>query len=196
MSGLLKSNLTALKGLATEEDLAQLMRIYDEYFDIEADGELRVIDEDAMSTYSSGDFDTQGGDLGMEVEWNLDPEMLAEALGFLRKSLPHQFTTIRHAAGANEWQNPQRFEGPENLSNLKPLTLHWHQLAGVHSIIRNIFTKKRKSKHCTGMLIADEVGLGKTALAISVIAFLNQSARVQDKGEELPPILRGCLGIV
>jgi SNF2 family DNA or RNA helicase len=39
------------------------------------------------------------------------------------------------------------------------------------------------------MLICDEVGLGKTALAISIIAFLNQIVLIQQGGQALPSII-------
>jgi hypothetical protein len=42
--------------------------------------------------------------------------------------------------------------------------------------------------HCMGMLLCNEVGLGKTALAISFISFLSQCVLLQQSDSELPII--------
>ncbi|PPR01683.1 hypothetical protein CVT26_013098, partial [Gymnopilus dilepis] len=69
-------------------------------------------------------------------------------------------------------------------------TLHWHQVAGVHSIIRNIFYPNPHPDNITGMLVADEVGLGKTCQAICVILFLVTAVLRQKKKFEPPPLLK------
>lgn len=129
----------------------------------------------------------QGVDLGVEEEFPLDSNSLAGALGF-NKLLPFQFNGTRHPTGLNAWSSPEEFK---NVNHLIPLSLHWHQLAGIHSIIRNTFTTQPDSTHCTGMLIADEVGLGKTAMVVATIATLNHFFWIQNHTDNapLPPIL-------
>lgn len=132
-------------------------------------------------------------DLGIGEESGMDDETLAARLGFIKNRLPVQFNRQRHQMGITRWSNPTDFEGtsPEHL---KPLSLHWHQLAGIHSIIRNTFTAEPDTDRCTGMLLCDEVGLGKTALVIATIAFLNQSVSSEGslgrtRGGRLAPVL-------
>jgi TATA-binding protein-associated factor len=78
---------------------------------------------------------------------------------------------------------------------MEPLALHWHQLAGVHAIMRMNFTKNPvSSDHRCGMLIADEVGLGKTFQAATTIAFLSDLVMCQKLSQSqpvtFPPIIR------
>jgi SNF2 family DNA or RNA helicase len=194
VSELIKANNDALKDLATEEELLELIRIYQEYF-VPADEDdeapaLSEIPKDLITMKDAGD-----GDLGMEVEAHLTPDALATRLGFLKWRLPHQFNPHRHLSGITAWDSSSLFVvGDAPLSpSLMQMALHWHQLAGVHSVIRSSFTKDPSPDNCTGMLICDEVGLGKTALAISIIAFLNQIVLLQQKGQALPSIIGNYL---
>jgi hypothetical protein len=193
MIELCKANTKTLRGLATSEDLKELMRIYSEYFspsDGDDDGQPAITSQEPFDVGLNALVE---GDLGMDVEAKVDPQSLADDLGFKRRSLPYQFMPVRQIAGATEWDSPSFFQGVdlENLpSTLTPLTLHWHQLAGVHSIIRSTFSQSRDSINCAGVLVADDVGLGKTGMAITLIAFMNQSAFLQEEKKPLPPILR------
>jgi TATA-binding protein-associated factor len=124
-------------------------------------------------------------ELGMEGEARLSPRALAKALGFVDK-LPYQFNNTRHMTGLNPWDQPESFQAP---TQLNPLKLHWHQLAGVHSMARNIFTSEA-TQSMRGILVADEVGLGKTALSVAFIAFVNQVKVIQDRNQKLPAVIR------
>lgn len=186
-----------LEGLATLKDLEDLQRLYLEYFEAEdVDNEPPLSEQGELHTRLQEA--SNGEDLGIDQESSMSPETLAFRLGFAKDRLPLQFNRHRHRMGLTTWSNPSDFEiaSPENLT---PLTLHWHQLAGIHSIIRNTFTANseqgRGESKCTGMLICDEVGLGKTALATSTIAFLNQVLSFASSSEhggqrgKLPPVL-------
>jgi TATA-binding protein-associated factor len=189
LPGLCKTNMLALKGLATEEELAQLLRFYQEYFNPDnddGDGDGLAISPEANLSFDLQSIDE--GDLGMEVERTLDPNTLACRLGFFKNNLPHQFLTRRHNAGVTAWEDPRVFSQSPAPDCLPPLELHWHQLAGIHSIIRNTLL----SDGCNCMLICDDVGLGKTALTISTIAFLNQVMLLQQHARPLPPIFGEC----
>ena len=72
----------------------------------------------------------EDGDLGMEEESKLDPDILAHQLGFLKKCLPPQFMDFRHRS-STAWDNPDNLV-PDS-DSLQALQLHWHQLCGVHS---------------------------------------------------------------
>ena len=135
-------------------------------------------------------------DLGMEKEFNLTPGDLATRLGFNKRRLPYQFNKLRHVSGLTPWSDGRLFETKPTPDCLNLNQLHWHQLAGVHAISRIIFTAKPDLQHETGVLIADEVGLGKTAQALSFIAFLNQCISLRERGMGPPPILgESCLAV-
>lgn len=176
----------SFKSLATRQDIRELKMLYHEYFQHDGDDD----DDEPIITESESLInlnDVEGGDLGVEEESSMPPDTLAYRLGFVRQSLPHQFNTERHPSGVSLWQESSW----KSAKQLEKVKLHWHQLAGVHSVIRNSFSSKEDSDDASlsGMLISDEVGLGKTALAITVIAFLNQVLSLMAKGERLPPIL-------
>jgi TATA-binding protein-associated factor len=182
------ANAKAFRDMATPVDIAELQGIYQEYFQHDdADVDQPGLESTDSISISLGDVTT--GDLGMEVEQGLNPEQLAVRLGLKNKMLPLEFNPCRYAVGsATLWSNPASVDAEGK--TLVPLTLHWHQMAGLHSIIRNIFSNKPDTAaQCSGVLISDEVGLGKTGLAIAVIAFLNQIISIQERSEQLPPLL-------
>lgn len=181
-------NLKVYERLATEEDILELLQVYNEYFQpVEDDVRLHITDSSDPVIHLD---DIVTSDLGSEVEAKMSYSDLAGNLGFTHHTLPHQFNHLRHQTGITAWEEPQVFEASGTGSQcLVPLKLHWHQLSGVHSIIRRSFTSAPTPSHCTGTLECDEVGLGKTTLALTVVAFLNQAVALQKKNAPLPPIL-------
>lgn len=178
----------ALKSLATEEDVTDLLNVYHEYF------EAHVEDEDEPPI-SDGDLEKKqlnasGGDFGMEVEERMPATVLAARLGF-RAGLPVQFNMHRHQSGISPWDDEKAFKVVGHIpAELLRIQFHWHQLAGIHSIIRSIFTEEKDASHPAGVLVGDEVGLGKTAQAIGLLAFLNQLILLQDRKTPFPPVIR------
>jgi len=53
-------------------------------------------------------------------------------------------------------------------SHLSILKLHWYQVAGIHSILWSIFSTDQNHPQVSGILVGDEVELGKTAQTIGV----------------------------
>ncbi|KAF5344438.1 hypothetical protein D9756_011277, partial [Leucocoprinus leucothites] len=182
--GACKVSAKALKSLATEEDVTELLHVYHEYFEAHAEDEEEQPISDALEENRS--LNDCAGDLGMEIEGKKSFVALCKALGF-RTGIPVQFNNHRHRAGVSPWDDEKLFKiEPAFLSRL---SLHWHQLAGVHSIARSIFTEEKAINHTLGVLVGDEVGLGKTAQAITFIAFLNQLIFLQQQNATFPPIL-------
>ena len=133
-------------------------------------------------------------DLGVEEENKMDPSALSQDLGYI-DNLPFLFNPSRHKTGYNPWDKPAVFDSasPEFSSeNIIPSSLHWHQLAGVHSIFRTVFSPNEVDggSNCRGMLIADEVGLGKTAMVITVMVTLSHLIWLQGQKKPLPPLFR------
>lgn len=172
IEGPCKITAQALANLASEEDVSDLLNVYDEYFDsnFECEDEPVILD----SLPERGRLTNDDGDFGMEVEANMKYVSFLYQFGF-PQGLPVQFNSRRHKSGITAWEDPVPFKEERISPALDKMVLHWHQLAGVHSMVRSIFTKEKDATHTTGVLVGDEVGLGKTAQAITFIAFLNQS---------------------
>ena len=71
---------------------------------------------------------------------------------------------------------------------MQALGLLWHQLVGVASMANKVW-----SSECTdlayGMLLADEVGVGKTAQVMGFIAFTQLVYQLEQQGKAHPPLL-------
>lgn len=135
------------------------------------------------------DTSPDGGDAGVEQEARMDPTQLAENLGFV-EGIPFLFNNHRRVDGLNSWQNAPAFvQNDENIPFLMDLDLHWHQLAAVRAIVRVCFAALPSRDRCVGVLISDEVGLGKTYQAATAIAFLADATLRQVAGVRMPPIL-------
>lgn len=133
----------------------------------------------------------------MEVEQRLSFDDISHQLGFSKTGLPMQFNKFRHMAGLTPWEKDHTSIFKDaSAPHIVPNRLHWHQLAGVHSFARTVFTGEANPQACTGYLISDEVGLGKTAQLISMIAFLNQCITTQERKashpQDFPPVLGKC----
>ncbi|KAF9472810.1 hypothetical protein BDN70DRAFT_818120 [Pholiota conissans] len=180
-----------LRTLATEEAIQDVIALYHEFFNNPSNeiDDVPVIDRQA-SKIPFGDL-VDDADLGTEYEADKSRAELSSNLGFVQE-LPLLFNNYRHTAGVNRWVVPDifTFDDPTNPPpEVRNLELHWHQLAGVHAILRACFTETPIPGHCTGMLIADEVGLGKTYQTATVIACLADAAIRKREHLRLPPLL-------
>ncbi|KAF5347354.1 hypothetical protein D9756_010005 [Leucocoprinus leucothites] len=184
VTGSCKVSTKALLTLATQEDVTELLNIYHDYFEANAEDD----EEQPLVNSPLVEKHLHEGDFGMEDEAAMSSELLAQRLGFLT-GLPPQFNTHRHRAGISPWDSPETFAQEPIPAELSPLNLHWHQLAGTHSIIRSIFIQAKDAQHTKGVLVADNVGLGKTTQTITFIAFLNQAIYLQSTNRGPPPVL-------
>lgn len=55
---------------------------------------------------------------------------------------------------------------------MQPLSLLWHQRVGVAALADKMWLKKENLGGVPGVLVADEVGVGKTALMMGAIAMI------------------------
>lgn len=177
-----------MENLATEEDVTDILQLYHEYFDQDGEDE----DEPPISDGSAAkqELNDCGGDFGMDLESTMTAVNLCISLGFKTGS-PPLFNTYRHRSGISPWDDPEAFvpTGSTIPGELTKLCLHWHQFAGIHSIVRSVFSKEPNASHTSGVLVGDEVGLGKTGQAIGLIAFLNQTIVMQENKRPPPRIL-------
>ncbi|KAF5362324.1 hypothetical protein D9756_002852 [Leucocoprinus leucothites] len=181
-----KVSRRALQTLATQEDVTDLLNIYHDYFQLHVDDD----DDEISILYPEQDdrvIDDCSTDLGTEVEATMPPAVLLFELGF-RNSLPSQFNAYRHRHGLTPWEYPNLFTTTPISPDISKLELHWHQLAGVHSIVRSVFSEKKDISHTAGVLISDGVGLGKTGQSCAFIAFLNQTIMMMEEQHKLPRV--------
>ena len=134
---------------------------------------------------------SDGRDTGVEFEAAMNPTQLAENLGFV-EGIPLLFNDFRRSDGLDPWTCPDAFiNNAENSQFLSNLNLHWHQLAGVHATVRKCLQEQPSLDPYIGVLISDEVGLGKTYQAATFIAFLADAVMRQKTAVQIiPPILR------
>lgn len=158
-----------LESLATQEDIGDILDLYRACFD-PSSGDTSVF-EQQLVTYKYGDF-AEHADLGVEIESTLSYVDLTRNLGFFNGN-PLLFNSHRHIGGLTPWDDPTAFEGADQDDAFVPFSLRWHQLAGVHAILRRLFSKNSTPGNL-GVLIADEVGLGKTFQSLAIIATLTE----------------------
>lgn len=183
-----KASSESLTALATEADVGDIFSLYNEYFSPDSlDSMPLEMNENIGITFGEP---IEGADPGVEIEFGMAYEQLSKNLDF-RKGLPFVFNTKRHTSGYTAWDPKfaSLFDPKLRAESMEDLRLHWHQLAGVHAIVRMIFTPEPEPSHCTGVLLADEVGLGKTFQACTTIGFLGELAVRQLKKLTLPPII-------
>jgi SNF2-related domain len=138
---------------------------------------------------------TKGQDLGVSVFSDRGSEGLRTLLGWPQDQDSPFLLPFRHADGHTEFDKGHEalFQhlDPSALDPPHPFTaqhLQWHQLLGIASAVHQVFSSSGQVSEC-GILLADEVGLGKTAQGLGLIAFLAQMVVVRKNGGSDPPIL-------
>lgn len=178
--------------LASEEDVADVIHLYTDFFNVPNAVDAVALQDQQPTVLVKFGERRDGKDPGVEVESSLTPEDLSNNLGFVQ-GLPLLFSTFRHRGGFTAWDSTKAhlFDPSEAANNqeMGPIALHWHQLAGVHAIIRSCFSPKPNPGYHPGMLIADEVGLGKTFQSATTIAVLSDLILRQQQHHPLPPII-------
>lgn len=127
----------------------------------------------------------------------MEPSLLAERLGF-PNGVPLLFNKYRHRDGLiTPWDThvTHLFEpkAARNNEDMIPFVPHWHQLAGTHAVLRKVFNSERDQDACTGMLVADDVGLGKTCQATLIVSALADAVQLRKEKKDLPPLLGALL---
>lgn len=191
--GITKVSAQSLKALATEENVSDVIAIYMDYFSSPTIAD--PIDISPLLDIKFGD-NVAGTDPGVEVEIRLDATTLCYNLGYAYKDLLPVVSVNRlySLTGVTGWSpetSPLFIDNAENRANpdMRPFRLQYHQLAGAHSILRNSFTNQPEPGRTPGMLIADEVGLGKTFLAATTMITLSDIRVRQTQGHPLPPLI-------
>jgi hypothetical protein len=178
-----------LQSLASREDVADIITLYDECFNSSSGDSSQLEGQVATVPFKFG-LCSDGADPGTEVEATMSPAVLSRNLGF-SNNIPILFNTHKHNGGITPWDDSAAFQNEDLLKTDKaftPIELRWHQLAGVHAILRRMLSPE-PSHVSPGILIADEVGLGKTLQSLAIVAWLTESAGRTSRNSTLPPIL-------
>ncbi|TFK62822.1 hypothetical protein BDN72DRAFT_776663 [Pluteus cervinus] len=183
-----------IDSLTPGDDLAEMITQYNDYFGSPPVDDSAPLDDQRPTL--NVPFGGEGMDPGTEVEIRMTPQQLAHQLGFANQ-LPYFFNPYRHKLGLTAWENGVSgliaSPGAATDPQLVKLSLHWHQLAGIHSVLRMIFTPEPNPGGCCGALIADDVGLGKTFQATAIIALFTELIERQKKpapdNKHLPPFI-------
>jgi hypothetical protein len=136
-------------------------------------------------------------DMGVEAYSGQPPDVIRAQLGWVNGRDAPTFQPFRHPDLARNkttaWSHPAEFAVLDSLpdpsiSEFVPQRAKWVQLAGIASAIKLLFTSSTGLAP-RGILIADEVGVGKTLHALGIIAFINQIVQGRAANIHDPPIL-------
>ncbi|GBE84816.1 hypothetical protein SCP_0607960 [Sparassis crispa] len=186
--------------LVTEQELEEVYRQYVELF-VEGPMRADATDDAAVDVLGAGDnmTDDLGTDLGVEPESKMTRQALMESMGVKGEVFP-LMNEARHKKAFLVWtegKTPEEVRAMQREMGKKrdkltesdewaPLTLRWHQVAGIRATLRMM------AQGSSGVLIADEVGLGKTAQALGLIGMISHYIDAQERGKpvEVSPQLR------
>jgi len=185
-----------LSELLTKEDIADVLLLYCDFANQPNIGDTMSLEDQQPSLGIKFGKHNDESDPGVEIESSMSPTILADNLGF-PSGLPLLFNKYRHRDSLSPWDSDDTHlfdnDTAQNNEDMTPFVPHWHQLAGTHAILRKVFNSKPDKQACTGMLIADDVGLGKTCQATMIIAALADTIQLQKDKKDLPPLLGALL---
>jgi len=142
-------------------------------------------DDDVAEFYDI--FDKGGADMGVTRFRSMDDQSLMDLLDF-PQGRPIMFAKFRHIdTTTTPWDSPEDEMWEGGGPGLRPLRLLWHQLCGIASLVDGVFQLRGKQVH--NRLLADDVGIGKSAQIMGMVAFLILVWFVEEKGTTRPPII-------
>ena len=173
----------------TAYDLKQLYATLVDHFtctDVsDAQNPLGEDDDDVGELYEI--FEEGGDDMGVTKFKAKNEDELRDLLAF-PEGRPPQFAKFRHNdTTKSSWDDPKNKRWTEGGEQLEPLRLLWHQLCGIATIADDVFQKR--GTPVANKLLADDVGIGKSAQVMGLIAFLFMVYFADDKGHKRPPLV-------
>jgi hypothetical protein len=164
--------------------------MYIEFFD---NGREQFVDFENVEN-AEGIWDqvtNEEGDMGVDEMKKKRVEELCTLLGF-PDARPIIWNSYRAAGNAqNAWEvgdEAGRKKFDEGGEQMEPLCMLWHQLVGVASMAHKVFSAEERQE-CFGILLADEVGVGKTAQVMGFIALLQTIYQAEQKQKTRPALL-------
>lgn len=176
---------------AGEEDVLAVTELLRRHFDTLSvtNNDVAVTREGVGNSFAGMQAFDEGGDIGVKTFWPKTADDMHTILDFPdgRPVLWNKFRATDSALTA--WDEGEtdatrlEYETGSERMRPEPLTLFVHQLHAIASCAETIFHEQRKTDK-GGMLIADGVGLGKSATLFGVVAFLGQIREWQRTGDE------------
>ncbi|KAJ8586214.1 hypothetical protein M405DRAFT_864785 [Rhizopogon salebrosus TDB-379] len=165
--------------LAAAGDVDEIWALYTQYFTIEPTPHealsIDVGDGDELGRDQWDDSDDQG----VQLFRHLDDDALNRLLRF-PEGRPTLFAEYRSKTGKCSWDADAAPRFVKGNDDMQPLALLWHQRVGIASIVDKVWLPQATSLDLPGILIADDVGVGKTGLAMGILAFIMDAYWVQE----------------
>lgn len=186
-----------MKGIAAAapSDIEEIWATYVQLFDLKA---ARHEQLQSVLNFEDGAQDTwvELADLGVEGFVQHTEEALSRLLNF-PDSCPMLFAHFQSTSRLCAWNANKAKQFFLGNPDMKPLHLLWHQLIGIASVIEKTFTAKPVETVLPGVLVADAVRMGKTALMMGVITFIIDAFYVQEgmAGHRVAGKLFGSSGV-
>ncbi|KAM6488893.1 P-loop containing nucleoside triphosphate hydrolase protein [Amanita muscaria] len=169
--------------LADESAVQQIISLYMDFFRRE-DEELTLDGDTARELWDDACNDS--GDMGVTDMKMKTEEELCNLLSFQHGRPINWNAFCSESKAVTAWDqtdNAGNFEtGGVGMTELRLL---WHQLVGVAAMA----DKAWQTKAPFGILLADEVGVGKTAQVMAFISFLQLVHQCEVNGQPRPPLL-------
>jgi hypothetical protein len=169
--------------LADESAVQQIISLYMDFFQRE-DEELNLDGDTARELWNDACNDS--GDMGVTDMKTKTEEELCSLLSFQYGRPVNWNAFCSESKAVTAWDQTDdagKFEkGGVGMTELRLL---WHQLVGVAAMA----DKAWQTKAPFGILLADEVGVGKTAQVMAFISFLQLVHQCEVNGQPRPPLL-------
>lgn len=174
-----------------ESDLKRLLAELVDHFatsDTDTNNSDQMLGEDCPAFDEDGDC---AEDIGVMAYKNTTLDELHRLLAF-QDGRPIQFSKFRATDDRyNGWEDEKERLWEKGGEGMVDIHAQWHQLTGVCSIVDKIFLDTAMPPKTSHLLIADDVGLGKTVEIMMVLAFLMQVyvCEGEENIENRPPLV-------
>lgn len=170
-------------------DLKKLLaEIVDHFAETEEQSMATIFDEECPPF-----DDDRAEDIGVTAYKKHTFEELASSLAF-SDGRPVQFSKFRSLSNTyDSWSDDKALYWEKGGSGMVEVQGQWHQLAGVCGMVDKVFVGKNEETKTSHILIADDVGLGKTLEMMMLLAFLMQVYVCENSTSirKRPPIIAG-----
>ncbi|KAK2464152.1 hypothetical protein APHAL10511_003845 [Amanita phalloides] len=172
--------------LADAEAVERTLNMYVEYF---SQGEEERFDLDNVRAGTLWNEATEG-DMGVEEMSQKSTEELSGLLGFQedRPFIWNNFKRVDNVRNAWEAVGEDGELFVQGGEGMEAVRLLWHQLAGVAAMVSKVWVAEEKKTF--GVMLADDVGVGKTAQVMATIAFTQLVYECEQQKQPRPALIK------
>lgn len=171
--------------LADEQEVRAVWALYHDFFERVGAAQVELGPRPDQQAMARLDAD---GDMGVSQFASVPTETLQHGLQFVDGRAPN-WCELRHDdAAISSWDpaHAAKFSAPSPC--VRPLALLWHQLVGVSAMAAHMWREKAEDD-VPGMVLADAVGIGKTAQVMGLIALTQQVFMAEQEAKPRPPLI-------